>query len=222
MGKTRVMLVDDHALFREGLRMVLETQGDFEVVGEAGSAAEAIQEARKARPDVVLMDITMEGNGLDATRQMAVAVPQTRVLILTMHESADYLFRALEAGAMGYVVKGTASTELVAALRSVVRGEVYLHPSVAGYLVADFLGRVGTGEERESYAKLSDREKDVLRLIAQGYINPEIAERLYISVHTVQTHRNHIMEKLNLHSRGELLKYAVRLGFRESAERPHP
>ncbi|MBI2871723.1 MAG: response regulator transcription factor [Chloroflexi bacterium] len=217
MSKTRVILVDDHNLFREGLRMLLEAQGDFDVVGEASGAYEAVQEARKTRPDIVVMDITMEGNGLKATRQLLEILPGTRVIILTMHGSDDYFFGALEAGAMGYVVKGTTSAELVAALRAVARGEVYVHPSVAGYLVADYLTRVSSGEERESYTKLSAREQEVLSLIAQGYTNPEIAERLHISVYTVQTHRGHIMEKLNLHSRGELLKYAVRLGFLKSA-----
>ncbi|MEE9199142.1 MAG: response regulator transcription factor [Dehalococcoidia bacterium] len=213
MGKIRVMLVDDHALFREGLRMLLEAQDGFAVVGEAGSAEEAMREARKTLPDIVVMDITMEGNGLEATRQILRALPETKVLILTMHGSNDYFFRALEAGAMGYVVKGTTSTELVVALQAVAKGEVYLHPSMAGYLVTNYLGRVGIGEERETYAKLSEREKEILGLIAQGYTSPEIAGRLHISVYTVQTHRGHLMEKLNLHSRGDLLKYAVRLGF---------
>lgn len=213
MGKARVLLVDDHALFREGLRMLLEAQGEFEVVGEAGNVVEAIQEAQKNRPDVVVMDIRMEGNGLEGTRKVLKALPEAKVLILTMHGDAEYFFRALEVGAAGYVVKGAKSADLVAALRAVTKGEVFLHPSVAGYLVADYLSRVGKGEEKETYAKLSDREKEVLRLIAQGYTNREIAERLCISVHTVQTHREHIMEKLNLQSRGELLKYATRLGF---------
>ncbi len=213
MAKKKVLLVDDHALFREGLRLVLERQGDFEVVGEAGSASEAVRESLKMRPDIVVMDITMEGNGLEATRQLLEALPQTKVLILTMHGSDEYFFRALNAGALGYMVKGTTSAELVTALQAVARGEVFLHPSVARYLVTDYLARVRTGGEQETYAKLSDREKEVLALIAQGNTGPEVAERLHISVYTVQTHRGHIMEKLNLHNRGELLKYAVRLGF---------
>jgi len=216
METVKVVLVDDHALFREGLRMVLEAQG-FEVAGEAGNPAEALQVARRTRPEVVVMDITMEGNGIEATRKLLLDLPQTRVIILTMHGGAEYFFRALDAGASGYLVKGTSSAELVTALRAVARGEVYLQPSVAGYLVGDYLQRVGSGEERESYEKLSDREREVLALIAQGHTNPEIAASLHISVHTVQTHRGHIMEKLNLHSRGELLKYAVRLGFLKSA-----
>lgn len=220
MDAVKVMLVDDHTLFREGLRMVLESQGGFEVVAEAGGPAEAIQAARKAHPDVVVMDITMEGNGIEATRKLLQEQPQTKVIILTMHSSAEYFFRALDAGAAGYMVKGATSTELVAALRAVARGEVFLQPAVAGYLVGDYLRRVGNGEERESYDKLSEREREVLGLVAQGNTNPEIAERLHISVHTVQTHRGHIMEKLNLHSRGELLKYAVRLGFLKSSQGP--
>lgn len=216
MGKIRVMLVDDHALFREGLRMLLEAQDDFAVVGEAGSAEEAMREARKTLPDIVVMDITMEGNGLEATRQILRALPETKVLILTMHGSNDYFFRALEAGAMGYVVKGTTSPEMVAALRAVAKGEVYLHPSMAGYLVTNYLRCAGTREGQDIYAKLSEKEKKILGLIAQGYTNAEIADRLDISVHTVQTHRGHLMDKFNLHSRGDLLKYALRLGLLNS------
>ncbi|MBI2165250.1 MAG: response regulator transcription factor [Chloroflexi bacterium] len=213
MGRVKIMLVDDHPLFREGLRMLLEAQGDFEVVGEASNGRDAVLEARKRRPDIIVMDITMEGNGLEATRQVLLALPETRVLILTMHASEEYFFKALEAGAAGYVVKGTTSAELVAALRAVAKGEVFLHPAVAGYLVTDYLGQVRKGEEQETYNRLSEREQQVLALIAQGYTNAEIAEHLHISVYTVQTHRTHIMEKLNLHNRGDLLKYAVRLGF---------
>ena len=202
--------------------MVLEAQGDFAVVGEAGSAAEAIEEAKKSRPDIVVMDISMEGNGLEATRNVLRALPQTRVIMLTMHADDEYFFQALEAGASGYVVKGATSADLVAALHAVARGEVFIHSSVAKFLVANYMTRVGSGEEQKTYAKLSMREKEILGLIAQGFTNPEIADRLFISGHTVQTHRGHIMEKLNLHSRGELLKYAVRLGFLRTGDMPHP
>ena len=166
MSKARVMLVDDHVLFREGLRMALEAQGGFEVVGEAGDAVEALQVARKTHPSIVVMDISMEGNGREVARRMLLVLPQTKVIILTTHGSDEYFFRALEAGAVGYVVKGTTSVELVAALRAATGGEVYLHPSMAGYLVANYLGHVGSGEEQEAYARLSDREKEVLALIA--------------------------------------------------------
>ncbi len=222
MPKIRVLLADDHALFREGVRLVLEAQGDFEVVGEAGNAAGAIQEAEKSRPDIVVMDLSMEGSGLEATRQVRQALPETKVVVLTMHADDEYLFKALEAGAAGYVVKGATSADLVAALRAAARGEVFIYPSVAKFLVADYLTRVRSGEEENTYSKLSNREKEILGLIAQGFANPEIAERLYISVHTVQTHRGHIMEKLGLHNRGELLKYAVRLGFLRTTNPPHP
>lgn len=213
MDKVRVLLVDDHALFREGMHLMLNAHDDFHVVGEASNADEAIQAASKLNPDIIVMDISMNGNGLNATRRILQTLPKTKILILTMHGDEGYFFRALEAGAVGYVVKGATSSELLAALRAVSNGEIFLHPSVAGYLVTDYLGRVGNGEERESYANLSGREKEVLQLIAHGNTNQEIANQLHISFHTVQTHRGHIMDKLNLHSRSDLVKYAIRLGF---------
>lgn len=211
--RIRVMLVDDHTLFREGLRMLLETQGQFEVVGEAGNAPQAVEVARQCRPDVIVMDIAMEGNGLTATRQLQQEMPQAKVLVLTMHGGDEYFFRALEAGALGYVLKEAAATDLVAAIQAVAQGGIFLHPPLAKRLVADYLGRVSGGEERASYGKLTRREREILALVAQGHTNQEISERLSVSISTVQTHRAHVMEKLNLNRRSELINYAIRIGL---------
>lgn len=211
--RIRVMLVDDHKLFREGLRLLLESQGQFEVVGEAGNAPQAVEVARQCRPEVIVMDIAMEGNGLVATRQLQREMPQARVLVLTMHGGDEYFFRALEAGALGYVLKEAAATDLVAAIQAVARGGIFLYPSLAKRLVGDYLARVSGGEERSSYERLTPREKETLALVAQGHTNQEIAERLSVSISTVQTHRTHIMEKLDLNRRSELINYAIRIGL---------
>lgn len=212
-NRIRVMLADDHTLFREGLRLLLEGQGQFEVVGEAASAPQAVEVARQCRPDVVIMDLAMEGNGLAATRLLHQEMPQTQVLVLTMHGGDEYFFRALEAGASGYVLKEAAATDLVAALQAVTAGGVFLYPSLAKRLVQDYLVRVKGGEPGTGYESLSPRERETLTLIAQGYTNQEIAERLSVSLSTVQTHRAHIMEKLHLSRRSELINYAIRLGL---------
>ena len=186
----------------------------MEVVGEAGSGQESLEETAKTSPDVVLMDIGMPGiNGLDATREIRRRFPQVQVLILTMHDREDYLFQAMRAGAAGYILKGADIQDLLSAIRSVYRGEVYLYPTVTKKLLADYLRRVESGEEGASFDGLTEREREVLGLIAQGKTTPEIAKVLYLSPHTVQTHRDHIMEKLNLHRKAELIKYAIRKGL---------
>jgi len=214
MEKIRVLLADDHTLFREGVRMLLEAQGDFDVVGEAATAEEAIEEAGRASPDVVALDISMPGDGLEATRRLRRELPALKVLILTMHGSDDYFFQALEAGASGYLVKDSAPADLVAALKEVAAGRVFLHASMAARLVRAFLQVTGRGEEAPRLARLTEREKEVLALIAEGHTSEEIAERLHRSVHTIHSHRAHIVEKLGLHSRAELMRYAVLLGLR--------
>lgn len=214
MKKIRVMLVDDHVLVREGVRTLLEAQSDVEVVAEAANGAEALEKARTSQPDVVLMDIGMPGmSGLEATRLIRQSVPGARILVVTIHSSDDYFFRILDAGASGYILKEAAFSDLISAVRAVYHGGVFLYPSVAGKLVEDYLRRVSTGEERASYDDLTPREKEVLRLIGEGCTNQEIGEALHLSVNTVQTHRAHIMEKLNLHSRADLVKYAMRMGL---------
>lgn len=214
MGKIKVLLADDHQVFREGIRLLLEKVSDMEVVGEAENGSEAVSKAGQLLPDVVLMDITMpELNGLEATRQIKQAYPQVKVLILTMHETDQYLSEMLEVGASGYVVKTTSSRELLAAIRAVQQGDVYLYPSIARMLVGDYLQRVKSGEEKTSYNGLTPREREILRYIAEDRQNREIANMLGISVRTVQTHRTNLMEKLGAHDRTQLVKYAIQKGI---------
>lgn len=212
--KMRVLVADDHTMFREGIRLLLETRGEFEVVGEAATGDQAVELTRSLRPDVVIMDIGMPGmNGLEATRLIRAENPGSRVLILTIHGTDDYFFRALEVGASGYVLKEAASTDLVNAIESVHRGGMFLYPSLAGKLVEEYLRRIGSGDERSSYDALTAREREVLQLIGEGRTNQEVAEKLGLSVHTIQSHRIHIMNKLGLHNRAQLVSYAVKLGL---------
>lgn len=216
MEKIRVLLAEDHILVREGVRALLEVQPDMEVVAEASDGSEAVRKSLELQPDVVLMDITMPGtNGLEATRLIRKASPGIHILALTMHGTDDYFFRLLDAGASGYVLKESASSDLLSAIRAVHQGGVFLSPSVAKRLVDDYLRRVGDGEQRPGYTSLTDREKEVLKLIGEGCMNQEIAQKLFLSVNTVQTHRTHIMDKLNLHNRTELLRFALRAGLLE-------
>ena len=212
----RILLADDHTILRAGLRMMLNAQSDFEVVGEAQDGRQAIQEAQRLQPDVILMDITMpDMNGIEATKQIKKLLPETRVLILTMHEHDEYVFQALRAGASGYMLKEAADTDLISALRVIQNGQFYLSPTAQSVMVGDYLQRVRTGEEKDSYSSLTEREREILKLVAEGYTNNKIAERLIISPKTVDTHRTHVMDKLNLHSRAELVKYAMRRGLLE-------
>jgi len=214
--KIRVLLADDHTILRAGLRMMIDAQPDIEVIGEASDGRQALIETQRLQPDVVLMDITMpEMNGIEATRQIKRAGDTPRVLILTMHENAEYLFQVLRAGASGYILKEAASAELISAIRIVNSGRFYMSPSAQSMMVGDYLQRVRSGEERDSYSALTEREREILKLVAEGHTNNQIAERLFISPKTVDTHRTHIMDKLNLHSRAELVKYAMRRGLLE-------
>ena len=199
---------------REGLRALLEGHGGFEVIAEASNGREAIDRAIQMRPDVVLMDIGMpELDGLAATRRITKVNPAIRILVLTVHETEDYFFRVLEAGAHGFLVKDAAATELVAAVKAVHHGGVFLHPPMAKRLVEEYLGRLSSGEERAAHATLTPREREILALIGVGHTNQEIADQLSLSINTVQAHRSHIIDKLNLHSRAELMRYAVRVGL---------
>jgi two-component system response regulator NreC len=210
----RLLLVDDHEIVRAGLRSLLESQPELEVVGEAASGEEALTLAPKLKPDVVLMDVTMPGmSGAEATRELRRRMPDVNVLALTVHEEEVYFFEMLNAGACGYVPKRASPAVLLQAIRVVARGEVFLHPSVAGTLVQGYLRQVGTGGEQATLGGLTPRQQEVLTLIAEGLSNREIAERLDISVRTVERHRENIMARLNLHSRTELVKYAIRKGL---------
>lgn len=210
----RVLLADDHTILREGIRSLLVTHPDITVVGEAKDGQEAIQKTLELNPDIVLMDISMPNvSGLEATRVIRQKCPNTRVLILTMHDSDEYIFQMLEAGASGYVLKGTASGDLVSAIQAVAEGQSFLYPSVAKKVVEEYLGRGTQPAERDKFDGLTEREVEVLRLVAEGKTNQEIADQLFLSVKTVQAHRAHIMEKLDLHDRVDLVKYALKKGL---------
>ena len=208
----RVLIVDDHAVVRSGLRRVLDAEEDIETVAEAPSAERAIFEAIAHKPDVVLMDVVMPGqSGIEGTPAVLQAVPDAKVLVLSMQDDPRYVHEAFEAGASGYVLKEAADTEVVGAVRAVAAGERYLHPALGARLIA-----AEAEERRRAEADpLSEREREVLRLLALGHTNQEIAKLLYISVRTAETHRAHIMQKLNLGSRAELVRYALEQGLLE-------
>ena len=213
-GKIRVLIADDHAIVRDGLRAILSAQADMDVVGEAAHAEEALEKSKELSPDVVVMDLSMPRmGGLEAIRRLRLQAPDTRIVALTMHEDDEYFFQALHAGASGYFIKGGSAAELVSALRLVSQGGVFIYPSMAKKLLGDYLRRATGGAEKDGYDTLTEREKEVLRLVAEGRSNQEIADLLLLSAATVQTHRAHIMAKLGLHSRADLVKYAIRRGI---------
>lgn len=211
----RLLLADDHAVLRSGLRMLLDAQPDMQVVGEAADGAEAVREALQSHPDVVLMDVAMAGEGgLDATRKIKQQAPDIKVLVLSMYDDESYLRRALEAGASGYALKRAADTELLSAIRAVARDEIYLHPALTRVLVGGLLQRDGaSAAARPEAPRLSEREVEVLRLVALGHTNQEIADTLYLSVKTVESYKGRLMEKLGLRGRAALVRYAVDAGL---------
>ena len=215
MARIRVLIADDHAVLRAGLKMLLDAQSDIQVVGEAADAKEAQEKAASSRPDVVLMDISMPGGGgLPATREIRRAHPSTQVLVLTMHDDESYLRQFLHAGAAGYVLKKAADTELVEAIRTVHRGDVFVYPTLIKALVAGELARCRTPKESDR-GVLSDRECEVLKLTALGYSHQQIADRLFLSVKTVETYKARVMDKLNLRGRAELVRYVMAQGWLE-------
>ena len=210
----RVLIADDHDIVRSGLRMLLLAEPDIEIVGEASSGREAVEMTLDLRPDVVVMDVQMpDMNGIEATRAIKEQSDGCAVLALTIHEDEQYFFQMLNAGALGYVPKRAAPDDLVRAIRLVYQGHVFLYSSMASMLATDVLDRMETGEANDSLDLITDREREVLVLIGEGLMNKEIAEALSISVKTVETHRENIMNKLNLHSRTELVKFAIRKGL---------
>ncbi len=210
----RVLLVDDHTLVRQGIRVLLETQEDIEVVAEASGGYEAIDKAREFRPDIILMDLAMPDlNGMEAIRQIRAESSDIHVVALTMHDANEYLFRALEAGAAGYMLKEADASELAAAIRAVHAGGSFIYPSLTKALIEQFLRLDGSREERSGSDCLTEREQEVLAFIGDGKTNQEIADAIRLSVHTVQSHRSNIMKKLDLHNRAQLVTYAARAGL---------
>lgn len=210
---TRLLLVDDHAVVRSGLKMLFENERDMEIVGEADTASGALTEARIVKPDVILMDIGLpDMSGIDATREIKKHLPEAAIVALTIHEDEEYFFKMLEAGASGYVPKRAAPEELLTAIRAAANGQVYLYPSLAKLLVRDYISG-GRPEPEKTSPELTERENEVLTHLAEGENNEEIALALVISPKTVARHRENIMRKLNLHSRAELVRYAIRKGI---------
>ena len=210
----RVVLADDHAMVRSGLKAVLAAARDIDVIGEAANGVEAVALAQRLRPDVMIMDLTMpELDGMGATKQLVAMEGGPRVLVLTMHQEEDYLVPLLEAGASGYLVKSAADRDLVEAVRTVARGEVYVRPSAARVLARGVQRKDEHASERARFDKLTDRERDVMRLVAEGYTAPEIGEKLFISPKTVDTYKQRINEKLGLTHRADYVKLALKLGI---------
>ncbi len=210
MGKIRILLVDDHTLFRQGLRTLISAEPDMEVVGEAGEASEAVAKAAELRPDVVLMDIGMAGaSSFEAARQIRRNRPETKVLFLTMYDDEDYLVESMEVGGSGYVLKDTPAAQCVAAIRDVYRGGSYLSPRMLSQLVDDFRSRLRTGARVPRFATLTAREKEVLKLLAEGNSVKEIACQLNLSVKTVEAHKFNLMRKLDIHNKAQLVQYAI-------------
>jgi two-component system, NarL family, response regulator NreC len=207
--KIRVLLADDHAILRKGVRMLIDSQPDLEVVGEARTGREAIEEARRLLPDVVIMDVSMpELNGIEGTRQICQELSQTRVIGLSMHKDSVYVREILRAGARGYLLKDSEDDDLLRAIRAVARGEAFLSPAVADAVLVDYRKHVTNPIDL-----LTSREREVLALIAEGKTNKEIANALNLSVYTVESHRGSVMEKLNLHNTGDIVRFALRNGL---------
>jgi two-component system response regulator NreC len=207
--KIRILLADDHTMVRQGFRMILAAQPDMEIVGEAGNGREAVDLAERLQPDLVVMDVAMpELNGIEATRRIADSAPRARVLALSMYKDSVYVREILRAGARGFLLKDAIDRDLLAAVRAVASGEGYLSPAVSEAVLSDYRRHV-----TDPLDLLSSREREVLQLIAEGKTNKEIATGLNLSVYTVEAHRGRIMEKLNLHSVGELVRFAVRKGL---------
>ena len=214
MSKIKVLVVDDHAMFRQGICALVGSYEDLEVVGEAENGREAIEKVREFSPEVVLMDIAMPiMGGLEATRRIQKEAPNTKVLVLTQYDDSEYVLSLVRAGAKGYISKTATSSELISAIRAVNAGEFFLYPSAAKTLIEEYLRRAGG--EKDGYDRLTSREREILQLVAEGQTNREIADRLVIGVKTVLRHRTNIMEKLGFHNRTELIKYAISKGLIE-------
>ncbi|HWC99659.1 MAG TPA: response regulator transcription factor [Candidatus Sulfopaludibacter sp.] len=213
MSSIQILLADDHSVMRTGLRLVLERQEDFRVVAEASDGRAAVALTQQHKPDVVVMDVTMPNlNGIEATRQIGLSLPQTSIIMLSMHSDEAYVLRALKAGARGYLLKESAESDLISAVRAVHAGKAFFSPAVSRMLVEDYVRELQDREMEDSYELLTTREREILQLIAEGKSNKDVANLLNLSLYTVETHRGNLMEKLNLHTVPELILYAVRKG----------
>ncbi len=211
MEKIRVFLVDDHTVVRQGLRRILESDEEIEIIGEAGDGRTAIDLVQKLRPHVVVMDVAMpELNGIEATRQILKRVEGAKVLVLSMHGDDVYVRQALKAGARGYLLKDSEDLDLIKAVKAIRAGGSFFSPPVSKVVLSGYLGDKADGDSEDGVARLTDREREVLQLIAEGKTNKEVAHALSVSVNTVETHRKHIMEKLDLHNTAELVRFAIR------------
>jgi two-component system response regulator NreC len=215
MSKIRVLLADDHTIVRQGLRALLDSQEDIEVVGEAEDGRQAFEKTKELIPDIVVIDITMPNlNGIEATRQIKKLNPEIKVLVLTVHDNEEYIHQILQAGASGYLLKESAVTDLVSAINAVKKGGIFLSPAISKVVVKDYIRHAGEGTgDFDSLNILTNREREVLQLIAEGHTNREVAHLLKLSVKTVDVHRSHIMEKLNIHDVTGLVKYSIRKGL---------
>jgi two-component system response regulator NreC len=216
MDKIRLLLADDHAVLRAGLALLVNAQPDMTVVGEAATGLETIEKAQSLEPDVILMDITMpEPGGIEAAKEITSKNPDTKVLFLTMHEDEAFLREALRARASGYVPKRAADNDLLSAIRAIYQGDIYVHPTMTRPLLDNLFLEANRRDrpETDSYDRLSDREKEVLQLVAQGYTNKQIADKLFLSVKTIETYKARIMEKLGFHNRAELVRFALKKGL---------
>jgi two-component system response regulator NreC len=212
--KVKLMVADDHKIFRQGIKKLLEEEPDLQVAGEAANGREAVKKATELKPDVILMDITMSTlNGLEATKQIKKVLPDVKVIMLTMHKNEEYVLQSFQAGASGYILKEGAVEELVSAIRSIHQDKSFLSPTISKTLIDAYLRKMETGKTETPFDLLTDREREVLQLIAEGYTNREVAKALFISVKTVEAHRAHIMQKLNIHDIAKLVKYAIQKGL---------
>lgn len=211
-----VMLVDDHAIVRSGLSLLINAHDDMQVIATASNGEEAFQIAQEIKPDVIVMDLNMPGeNGMLTTARIKKVMPQIEILVLTMLEDREYLFRVLKAGASGYILKSADDMDVMLAIRTVSRGEAYLYPNAAKSLIQEFLHNVEQEGKNETYQELTRREQEVISLVAKGHSNKQIAEILHLSIKTIESHRSHIVEKLQLRTRSELVEYAIKKGLLE-------
>ncbi len=214
METIKLVIADDHALFREGVRALLTGQSNLEVVGEAADGSEAIEQVKRLHPHILLLDIAMPGlGGLETTLELKKVAPEVKILILTQYANKEYLFRFLKAGVSGYVLKRAAGSDLISAIKAVHQGGTFIHPDMAPAVIEGYLGGSRPAEEEDPYEKLTDREKQVFKLVAEGKTNKEIAEMLSISVKTAMAHRAHVSEKLGIHNKAELVKLALQRGI---------